>query len=145
MTTQIMTVPPVTIFAWLYQPEVFQQLNILSMRIPDIVLPQHVVGSESAENEHLLPDPLTSTGEVHRDPHRARLLWLRSVICSTGILCAYSAFGYADLSDVVAIVNTRFFPAAALCWLILGEKFGWRMGISASRCLPSGVWSAFIG
>ncbi|KAI9638650.1 uncharacterized protein MKK02DRAFT_32047 [Dioszegia hungarica] len=130
----MMTIPPVLLYSWKYQPGVFQQLNVFPAPV-EPVLPQHTVGDgsprERGKTSPLLRTLSPVTEEPDRDHHRARLVWLRSIVCSMGLFCAYSALEYADLSDVVAIVNTRFFPAAALCWLVLGERFGWRMGISA--------------
>lgn len=144
-----MTIPPVLLYSWKYQPGVFQQLNVFPAPV-EPVLPQHTVGDgsprERGETSPLLRTLSPVTEEPDRDHHRARLVWLRSIVCSMGLFCAYSALEYADLSDVVAIVNTRFFPAAALCWLVLGERFGWRMGISAgeSRFVPAARERALV-
>lgn len=66
-----------------------------------------------------------------RDAPRARLLALWSVILGISIISAYEAMTLVDLSDLIAIYNTVFFPVAILGWLVSGERFTVKMAFAA--------------
>ncbi|HXG64249.1 MAG TPA: DMT family transporter [Blastocatellia bacterium] len=51
-----------------------------------------------------------------------RILWLRSVAGSIGLICCFYALTHLPISDAVTLTNTSSIWVTLLCWLALGER-----------------------
>ncbi|KAI9638651.1 uncharacterized protein MKK02DRAFT_43052 [Dioszegia hungarica] len=135
----MLTFPPILASAYFFRPEILWQLNIFPSSFDSIFarntkLPLHADVDDTAgptEERPLLSAATTARHDYHHDHVRARVIWAKSLLATAAAVMGYSAFGYAALSDIIAIFNTRVFPAAILCWLLLGEGITWKTGLAA--------------
>jgi hypothetical protein len=132
----MLTFPPILASAYFFRPEILWQLNVIPSSFDSILarntkLPLHADSASPTEERPLLGAATAAQHAYHHDHVRARIIWAKSLLATAAAVMGYSAFGYAALSGIIAIFNTRVFPAAILCWLLLGERFTWKTGLAA--------------
>jgi drug/metabolite transporter (DMT)-like permease len=67
---------------------------------------------------------------------RPRVLWVRSLAGSAGVLCAFYALTHLPISTALTLSNTVPLWVALLAWPVLGERPGWRVwaAVAAGLC-----------
>jgi drug/metabolite transporter (DMT)-like permease len=149
---QAITASLIAGFAVLTDPSTFRQLSIFPLPSLSARSALHTplrTSSPSADNAqppHLdLPSLLSARAwsAAYADlPERAvcgQLLWLRAVLSAIGITADYVALEYVSISENRTIYNLKPFPTAWLCWLLLGERFEWRVMAAASEWTEGGA------
>lgn len=124
LTIQALTVAITVSYTLIRQPEKLRQLDIRS-RPGSVSVPIKTPG-DGTEVSMLVSNPTRA----------ARLMWLRGSTTALSLCFAYAGIARVAMSEYTTITSTRTFVIGFLCWVFLGEAFGWRLRMAAGESDP---------
>lgn len=120
---QGLTVPILITYGLSTDPSSFRQLSI--GQLPSIPFTAILWPSSWTEAYRNIPEADIC----------GQLIWLRGVLSTIGINADYFALQFVSISENRTIYNLKPFPTAFLCWLVLGERFGWKIMVAAGTSI----------
>lgn len=148
----MITIPILSTYIYIRNPANFSQLDPRTRPIE-----AHMDMAELGQHSGLLELDLqstesseTSTGPapstlIARDPAlAARLIWGRSIVRGTALCLGFGSMARITISEFTTVNSPSAFLIGFVCWLFLGEAFGWRLriaaGMSSQFYIQSHLW-----